>query len=209
MRRLAPQPSGPNPLLGTVIGAIGTGISVGRRIGLWGNDPPPGSVPTPGVGGWIQRTLPGGKTGYQVPGHPMPVPPPVPTPGVGGVIQRTLPGGKTGYQHTMMDTGFSGVVSPAYEQRMKCPKGYVAVDIDGDGVNDACMWKPMARSLKLWSSRPKPPVSGWDARAIKRAAGAKKRVKKLASSVGYTTTERGRGRGGSRSCGCRGKCKCK
>lgn len=135
-------------------------------------------------------------------GAPPPLPsygPRQPQRGPRGVGRRIVPGGRSGYTYDPYDlntpTDKSGrpvAVHPETTERLKCPPGYVAVDLDGDGVKDACLLKGTARSMGLWKSRPKPPISGYDARAIKRAERAKKRVKKLAGDVGYKCTTKGR-----------------
>lgn len=124
--------------------------------------------------------------------------PRLPQGGATGVARRVLPGGRSGYTYDPYDLntptdklGRPVAVQPELAERIKCPPGYVAVDLDGDGVKDACVLKGMARSLGLFKSRPKPPISGYDARAIRRAESAKKRVKKLAGNVGYTCAPKG------------------
>lgn len=182
-------------------GAIGMAMRLVPSSGFTNNPglPPLPQIPTPGVRGAIQRRLPGGKTGYE-PAAPLQIP----TPGARGAIERFLPGGKSGY----LSTGFAPVVQGEQTTRIKCPKGYVAVDLDGDGEAEVCMMKPLAQKMGYWKARPKPPISGWDAKAIRRAASAKKRVKKLAQNVGFVATEKGRARrgGGGSSSGGRKKC---
>lgn len=211
-RRIAPPASGPSrDLKGAITGAIGgfaTGGVMGGIMGgitgaFTGSRPPPGMpappmIPTPGLPGAIQRTLPGGRSGYQpAPGYS------IPKPGARGAIERILPFGSTG----MIDSQIAPIVQPEEETRLKAPRGYVIVTLpDGNKVG---MLKVLARKYGLWKPRPKPPVSGWDMKAINRAAGAKKRVKKLAGKVGFTATEKGRARRSSgKSCGHKGRCKC-
>lgn len=124
--------------------------------------------------------------------------PRLPQGGARGVARRIAPGGRSGYTYDPYDLdtpsdklGRPVAVQPEMAERIKCPPGYVAVDLDGDGIKDACVLKGMARGLGLWKSRPKPPISGYDARAIKRAERAKKRVKKLAGGVGFTCAPKG------------------
>lgn len=130
---------------------------------------------------------------------PIPVPPSqggwIPGPIERGA-QMIVPGGRTGreympYEGTERDKiGRPIAVHPDVTQRWKAPRGYVMVR----GPNDEpiAMLKGVARSLGLWKPRPKPPVSGWDLRAITRASGAKKRVKSLAGKVGLATKAKGR-----------------
>lgn len=194
------------PILGGLAGRLGgqiirgAGAAAGRifrggRGGGGGRMLPPGNIPpmigggAAGRGGAILRGA--GKAAGAA--------------ATGSILYQAARGGGRG----LPDGILPPVVDAETVERISCPPGYVAVDTDGDGVNDACMLKEYARKFGLYKSRPKPPVSGWDARAIKRAASAKKRVKKLAGSVGFTTTEKGRGRRSTaKACGCRGKCKC-
>lgn len=124
---------------------------------------------------------------------------PVPREGpIGRTISRILPGGRTGreytpYQGTEIDkAGRPIAVYPDTAERLVAPPGYVIVYPWGQGSEPLAMLKGAARSMGLWKARPKPPVSGWDMRAITRAAGAKKRVKSLAGKVGLKTSLRGR-----------------
>lgn len=178
-RQLVPSaPTGPNRGLLEDIGGVVLG-PIGRR-----------------VGGFIEDTF-GGRRPQQplTPNVPaLPTDPRTPKPGVRGRIERILPGGRSGYFHDPVDADFQAVVEPVMAERISCPRGYVAVDTDGDGVNDACMEKTLAKKYGYWKPRPKPPISGWDAKAIRRADAARKRVKKLANKVGFTATEKGRGR---------------
>lgn len=71
------------------------------------------------------------------------------------------------------------------EYRRVCPRGWVLA-IDGN-----CYPKQMIpRSWRLHKPRPRPPITAADAKAIRRAASAKKRVERLGKKVGlhvYTT----------------------
>lgn len=161
------------PGLGGIIGGIigGTGGGVIGKIGDWIGDQFDGDEPRPpGL-----PALP-----------PMPQLPAMPTPGFGGVVERVLPGGRSGYLGMPMP-----VIEVEYEERATVPRGYVVVTVNGEKVG---MLKELARKYGLWKPRPKPPVSGWDARAITRAARAQKKVKNLAGKVGYTCKPKGRGR---------------
>lgn len=113
---------------------------------------------------------------------------------VGRTISRILPGGNTGLEFTPVDGtetdkfGRPISVHPDVGERLIAPRGYVIVaGPDGEPI---AMLKGAARAMGLWSPRPKPPISGYDARAIRRAAGAKKRVSKLARKVGFTVTKK-------------------
>lgn len=83
------------------------------------------------------------------------------------------------------------VLNARNEQRpiLRCPPRMVL------GADNLCYMKPLAARWRKWKPTPKPPVSAEDARAIRQAAAAKKRVKKLAGSVGLVTHARGAHRG--------------
>jgi len=66
--------------------------------------------------------------------------------------------------------------------RMVCPTGLVL------GKDDRCYAKgTIPKKFRKWSPAPRPPVSAADAKAIRKAAAAKGRVKRLAKSVGLHT----------------------
>lgn len=109
--------------------------------------------------------------------------------------QRIIPGGKTGREFTPFEgaerdkLGRPIAVYPDTGERYVVPTGYVLVDVNGEKL---AMLKGAARAMGLWKPRPKPPVSGWDMRAITRASSARARVKKLAGKVGLKTAAKGR-----------------
>lgn len=127
--------------------------------------------------------------------------PPVPREGVvGRTISRVLPGGLTGrefmpYEGTEYDKmGRPIAVYPDRREQDVAPAGYVLVDGERIGMEPGtrlAVLKPVARALGVWKGRPKPPVSGYDMRAITRARSAQGRVKKLAGMVGLKTARKG------------------
>ena len=131
-------------------------------------------------------------------------PPPPPPPGgrqphgvVRRTIQRVLPGGRSGrelmpYEGTEFDKiGRPIAVHAEMIERAYVPPGYVVVDMpDGERIG---VLRNVARSMGLWRPRPKPPITAGDARAIRRANSARKRVKKLAGAVGFSVNNKGRG----------------
>jgi hypothetical protein len=76
--------------------------------------------------------------------------------------------------------GCPQTVALQMEQRAKCPPGYVAVDSNGDGVNDVCMQKASARACGLWKPARKPPISASQYRTLKTANSVAKKVKRIA-----------------------------
>lgn len=106
---------------------------------------------------------------------------------VGRTVSRMLPGGLTGYEGVALDGteydkyGRPIAVGVEMRERAYAPPGYVIVQTEDGPI---AMLKGAARAMGLWQGKPKPPVSGWDMRAIGRAARAKKRVRKLGSKVG-------------------------
>lgn len=192
-------------MLGAILGGVARKLVpkaakwVGRAIGGAARRPATtAAIATAGTAVLTRAT--GGR-----PGAPPPLPrgfapqgAPVPREGVvGRTISRILPGGRTGreftpYEGTERDKiGRPIAVYPDRGERYIVPTGYVLVknpqDPDGEPI---AVLKGAARALGLWKPRPKPPVSGWDMRAITRAAGAKKRVKALAGKVGLKASNR-------------------
>lgn len=87
-----------------------------------------------------------------------------------------------------MPTGGQIVVQPAMEARVKCPRGYVSVEVQ-PGVK-ACVWKPVARAMGMWKPRKKPPISSKDWTAFQRAQRVEKKLGTIAKKVGYTKRRR-------------------
>lgn len=188
-----------------LFGAIGRGLRKvgGAALGVGASLVPGGSLARTAV-----STVAGGLLGRGSMSRPVPTMPRlvggggggvprVPQGGVVGTVRRVLPGGRSGYTYDPFDlntptdrTGRPVAVIPEMRERVSCPPGYVGVDLDGDGVKDACVLKGVARAMGLYHSRPKPPVSGYEARAIRTATAAKKRVASLARSTGLYVAAR-------------------
>ena len=161
----------------------------------------------PGVGGIIQGAetlgkatgvLPGTKgmamtcpEGFKVDSKGMCV-----RAGLPGTIQRILPGGKSG---TLGDVsgnavvGAFGVPGLVPEQVgvinggpiLKCPAGMVL------GKDDICYVRSvLPRQFRKWPRAARPPITAGDAKAIRKAESAKRRVKKLAGAVGFSCTRK-------------------
>lgn len=163
--------------IGAVAGVVGSAAAgIGSLFGGSKTLPPKpsyGSPPGP-------PALPGGRQ---------------PAPGVTGIItrlgERIIPGGRTGreltpYEGTERDKlGRPIAVHPDTTSRLYAPPGYVIVNMGtAESPMPLAVLKGVARSMGLWKPRPKPPISGYDARAIRRAQRAQTRVKKLAGDVG-------------------------
>lgn len=94
-------------------------------------------------------------------------------------ISQVLPGMQSGEAGT--DQFGRLVKKPVTRQRniRLCGRGFVL------GKNGLCYAKgTLPRNEREWKPQPRPPLTGADARAIRRAAAAKKRVRKLGSAVG-------------------------
>lgn len=143
-----------------------------------------------------------------IPAMPRLAPPPqvggvprVPQGGVVGTVRRVLPGGRSGYTYDPYDlntptdrTGRPVAVHMEVRERVHCAPGYVAVDLDGDGVKDACVLKGVARAMGLYKGRPKPLVSGYETRALATAKRVRGRVASVARSAGlYVANKRPEG----------------
>jgi hypothetical protein len=151
--------------------ATGTAFEVGQRLA--GGGAP--ALPAPPTGG---------------PGSSYPGGAPMPLEGTfGRTMSRILPGGLTGreftpYEGTETDKyGRPIAVYPAAAQRLVAPRGYVIVRDPRNPENALAILKGAARAMGLWTAKPKPPISGYDRRAIDRASRVKKRMKKLARKV--------------------------
>lgn len=191
LRSIAPSgapslsPTVPNMLVPTGA-ALNVRSAIGGLVG--------GAVAT--IGQNITNRIFGGG-----PASPPPIPQgfqiPQPLQGpVGRTISRILPGGKTGREFTAATdltdrVGRPIAVHPMVRESVVGPSGYVMVNMNGERI---AMLKSFAIRAGLYKSPPKPPVSGYDMRAITRAAAAGKRVKKLASKVGFSCVTKGRGR---------------
>lgn len=166
------------------------GALAGKAIGLVARNPgttaAAGGMAIAGVNRLRSGGAPPMPTGFQQPAGR-----------IRRVGQRLIPGGKTGLEFTPYEgaevdrLGRSIAVYPETRDRLYAPPGYVIVRPWGPEGDVIAMLKGPARAMGLWHPDPKPPVSGWDMRAITRAAAAKKRVKKLSSKVGLS---------------CKGKC---
>ena len=67
----------------------------------------------------------------------------------------------------------------------QCPPGVVL------GKDNLCYAKgSIPNKMRKWPKAAKPPITAADAKAIRKAASAKNRVKKLAGSVGFTCKKR-------------------
>lgn len=160
---------------GTVIKEVGRSAATGIVTGLVNRFLPPGPP-----------SLPGGQGG----GTPIPRP----REGIiGRTISRLLPGGMTGNEWTPVNdmtdrVGRPLAVYPAERTSVVGPQGYVMVTMNGERI---AMLRSFAIRAGLYKAPPKPPLSGYDMRAIQRAHTATKRVKKLASKVGFIVAKRG------------------
>jgi len=119
-----------------------------------------------GAGGMMERMIPGGGTGT------LPGPGGVGTPVVGSFgIPALLP------MQVGTITRNDGVVSPI----LRCRAGMVL------GKDDLCYVRStLPRGFRKHPPAPKPPISGSDAKAIRRADSARKRVASLAKKSGFT-----------------------
>lgn len=113
---------------------------------------------------------------------------------LGRLASRLLPGGMTGNEWTPVNdmtdrVGRPLAVYPAERTSVVGPAGYVMVTMNGERI---AMLRPFAIRAGLYRPPPKPPLSGYDMRAIQRAHSAAKRVKKLAGKVGFRCEVKGR-----------------
>ena len=88
------------------------------------------------------------------------------------------------------------MMQPQYESRIKCASGYVAVRCKGPNgeLIEACMLKPVAKALGLWSPRKKPPISAKDYRSLLTAERTAKKLTAIAKKAGALPKPRRRSR---------------
>ena len=165
----------------------------GRTTGTAGTPPPP----PPGV--------PAPPTIYTPPIVAGGAPPPPPSGGQGPTILS--PGGTRVPTQGLPVQPVAGtpvdklgrpfVVRVFQVVRNQAPPGYVVCNIPGAGL--VGVLRGQAIRAGLYKARPKPPISARDAKAIRRAATAQDRVKKLAGDVGLQMTrKKGKARFGGR-----------
>lgn len=130
------------------------------------------SVPTFPSGGYPQVPLP---------------------PGYGTTRATNAPGGVGAAMYD--DVGRPMVTQVGFRSVAACGKGYVAVDMDGDGVADACVLKAVARAAGLWKSRRRPPISAGDWHKLQVADRVTKKAKVIAGKAGFTCAKKGSHRG--------------
>lgn len=120
-------------------------------------------------------------------------PAPQPREGVAGrVVSRILPGGMTGREFTaygeMTDKlGRPIAVYPEEVVQVRGPRGYVVVNVNGERI---AVQSRVAVKMGLYTPPPKPPITGADMRAIRRANSATKRVARVAKQVGIKCAKR-------------------
>jgi len=123
-----------------------------------------------GIGGFVERTLPGGDTGYYSP----------------------TPTGEP-WQSTQA-FGTSGVVPQAETtQRLHCPAGYVLYG-NKNGKNpgmEVCLPKGMvANKHRKWPKSPNPALSAQDMKTLRRIGTLQRKIKRVAGVAGFTTKKR-------------------
>lgn len=83
------------------------------------------------------------------------------------------------------------VTEVGFRQTAACPNGYVAVDMNGDGVADACVLRAVAVSAGLWRAKRKPPISAGDWRKLQVAERVKAKAKAIAGKAGFVCRGKG------------------
>lgn len=161
----------PGPIDDIIVGA-GKKIFSGQKPGA-AADCPPGFRVDPntgrclkeGFGGRVERFLPGGGTGFL---------PSSPGPGTGMATMGSF--GVPAVQPIQMMT-----------QRLDCPAGFLL------GMDNLCYAKgTLPRQFRKWKPAKKPPISAKDWRALQTSARVEKKVKRIASTAGFTCKTKGR-----------------
>lgn len=147
-------------------GGPGTPITTGCPTGYELKN---GQCVKSGVGGYIERTLPGGQTGTLWNGGGQAV--------IGAFGKPALVPTQVGSQ-TRMDGTVNAI--------LRCPAKYVL------GADDLCYPKgTIPRQYRKWAPRAKPLVSANDAKTLRRIGSIQRRVKKAAGVAGFTCRTRG------------------
>jgi len=84
---------------------------------------------------------------------------------------------------------FDPVMLPTMTLKNQAPAGFVIVTLPSTGQKVA-MYKPLARSLKLWKARRKPPISASQWKALGTAKRVEAKAKKIAQTAGFKVTNR-------------------
>lgn len=174
-----------------------TGATPGYNPGYGASCPPgyyqdsQGRCAAGGIGGSVQRILPGGQSGY------LPVSRPgTPVPGVTGTVQRMLPGGASGYVELQPVQGYFGVGAQPYGRQsmtLSCPPGMVL------GKDNVCY----SRSSIRRGDRKHPParrplLSANDGKILEKAHGLESKLNRVAGRFlappRPTAKKKGRGR---------------
>lgn len=124
-------------------------------------DPATGNCKVGGITGVVQRTLPGGATGY--------------------VDQQYTPTMAYGMQ------GFVPMTIP--QTRLQCPAGYVLYGKQ-PGM-EVCLPKGfLANKHRKWPKSPNPALSAQDMRTLNRIRTLQNKIKRVANTAGFTTKKR-------------------
>jgi len=110
--------------------------------------------------------------------------------GISGTVQRILPGGQTGtgsdvYGMAVMGSFGRPALQPYVAQQVvrRCPPGTVL------GKDGLCYDK-IANGDRMWPRGPRPLMTGGDMKVLRKAEALKKKVKRLATSSGFTCRKR-------------------
>ena len=110
--------------------------------------------------------------------------------GITGTVQRILPGGQTGtgvdvYGQAVMGSFGRPALQPYVAQQVvrRCPRGTVL------GKDGLCYDK-IANGDRMWPRGPRPMMTGGEMKTLRKADALKKKVKRLATSSGFTCRKR-------------------
>ena len=131
------------------------------------------------------------RLGTAVVGTPETTPLPTPALPMPGAVQIPLNG-------ALATTGLpiAPVVAAMATTCYRAPKGYVVVEIvSSSGLPmKVSMWKPLARSMKLFKSRPKAKITASEWRTLRVAERVSKKAKAVAQAAGFSVSVSGKAR---------------
>lgn len=160
-----PMTGGCDPKPRALVGGVGagpTGVGTGCPPGST-YDAASGKCKVGGISGAVQRTLPGGQTGYVEP---------------------------TGNWQPTQAYGTTGIIPQSVAtSRLECPRGYVLYGKE-PGM-EVCFPRGMLpNKMRKWPKSPNPALSAQDMKTLRRIGTLQKKIKRVSGLAGFTCRKR-------------------
>lgn len=110
-------------------------------------------------------------------------------PGLGGPQPPVVTNPGTGTLDPWQALYMPITMQPTAQVINRAPKGYVLITHPVTGQKIAVL-KEVARRLRLWKPRPKPPISAAEYRQLKTAERVERKLKRLTQNAGYVVRSR-------------------